>query len=308
VPETVLDLQLFRYALASAEHGSFRRAAAALNVQQSTVSRGVRSLEHRVGADLFERGHAGVRPTATGDRFLQEASLGFDHLDRAMQRVEALQRGEQGELTVGFSVPFTLLGDALGRFRDKYRGIYVEIVESTTSESWPLVQQRKVDVAFVAKIPPNGAQRYLHLRDESMFIVLPKSHPLANARSVVLEDLRDERFILSASGLGPDMKDHLAIRMAKHGFEPIIQVHRVGQCNLVNMVARGFGVTIMAGRHIPTASDGVASIPLSGRNAISLCAVWMEANPNPALKALLNIVRKSGNPSDPATRRRAERL
>jgi DNA-binding transcriptional LysR family regulator len=301
VPNAVPDLQLFRYALASAEHGSFRRAAAALNVQQSTVSRGVRSLEHRVGAELFERGHAGIRPTAAGDRFLQEAILGFDHLDRAMQRVEALQRGEHGELTVGVSVPFALLGDSLGRFREKYGGIYVEIVECTTSESWPLVQQRKVDIAFVAKSPPNGAQQYLHLRDESMFVVLPKLHPLAGAGRVVLEELRDERFILSAGGLGPDIRDHLALRLAKPGVEPNIQVHRVGQCNLVNMVARGFGVTIVAGQHAATDSDGVAWISLAGRNVISLCAVWMETNPNPALKGLLNIVRKSRGRRDPAT-------
>ena len=112
MPDRILDLRLFRYALTSAEHGSFRRAAAALNVQQSTVSRGVRNLEHRVGAELFERGHAGIRPTPAGDRFLEEAIRGFDHLERAMQRVIAVQRGEHGDLTVGLSVPIVLLGRA----------------------------------------------------------------------------------------------------------------------------------------------------------------------------------------------------
>ena len=82
--EQSLDFRLFRYALASAEYGSFRRAALALNTQQSTVSRGVRDLEHLVGAELFERLHTGVRPTAAGDRFLEEATFGFDHLRRAM--------------------------------------------------------------------------------------------------------------------------------------------------------------------------------------------------------------------------------
>lgn len=85
MPNDVLDLRLFRYALASAELGSFRRAAAALNIQQSTVSRGVRNLEHRIGAELFERDHSGVRPTVAGDRFLEEATLGFDHLRRATE-------------------------------------------------------------------------------------------------------------------------------------------------------------------------------------------------------------------------------
>jgi len=80
MPDRVLDWRLFRYAMTAAEHGSFRRVAAALNVQQSTVSRGIRNIEHRLGATLFERSHSGIRPTQAGDRFLKEASLGFDLL------------------------------------------------------------------------------------------------------------------------------------------------------------------------------------------------------------------------------------
>lgn len=103
MPDLSLDFRLFRYALASAEHGSFRRAAAALNIQQSSVSRGVRNLEYRIGADLFQRSHAGIRPTPDGEQFLQEAALGFEHLERAMQRIGAAQRGEHGELTIAVS-------------------------------------------------------------------------------------------------------------------------------------------------------------------------------------------------------------
>lgn len=293
MPNRILDLRHFHYALASAKHGSFRRAAAALNVQQSTVSRGVRSLEHHVGAELFERSHAGIRPTSAGDRFLEEATLGIDHLERAMERVGALQRGEHGELTVGVSMPLTVLGDAFEQFREEYGGVSVEIVESTTGASSVLVQQRKVDVAFIAKPPADAALRSLHLRDEAMVVVLPQSHPLAGARKVVLEDLRRERIILSTGGLGPDIADHLARRMAKSEAEPNVQLHGVGQFNLVNMVAREFGVTIVVGPLPGTASDGVVFIPLAGRNVTPLYAVWMESNPNPALKGLLHILRKS---------------
>ena len=293
MPDRLLDLRLFRYALASAEHGSFRRAAAALSVQQSTVSRGVRSLEDRVKAKLFERYHSGILPTPAGDRFLEEATLGFDHLRRALERAEALQRGEHGELTVGGSVPFSVLGDLFERFRKGHDGVSVEIVESTSSGSWALVQQRTVDVAFVARTPGNGAPRSLHLRDEQMMAVLPKSHSLAGARKLSFEELRRERFILGASGAGPDLQQHLTKRMAKWGAEPRVQLHSVGFCNLINMVALGFGVTLVTGTPPRAATDGVVVIPLAGRNVLSLHAVWMESNPNPALKALLDITRGS---------------
>lgn len=291
MPDRIFDLRLFRYALASAEHGSFRRAAAALNVQQSTVSRGVRSLEGRVKAKLFERHHSGIRPTPAGDRFLEEATLGFDHLRHAMERAEALQRGDHGELRVAVSVPFSVLGDLFERFHAGYGGVSVEVVESASDTSSALVQQRSVDVAFVGRLHGNSPEQSLHLHDEHMMAVLPKSHSLASGRKVSFEELRHERFILGASGIGPDLQEHLAKRLAKLGVEPKVQLHRVSSCDLINMVALGFGVTVVIGTPPGAATDGVVVVPLAGRNVMSLHAVWMESNPNPALKALLDIAR-----------------
>lgn len=290
MPDRILDIRLFRYALASAEHGSFRRAAAALNVQHPAVSRGVSTLEHQLGAKLFERDHAGIKPTPAGNRFIEEVTLGFDHLQRAMQRVAALQRGEHGELTVGVSLPFVLLTGLFEQFREDFDGVSVEIVESTSYASVALVQQRRVDVAFVAKTQDHDTVRSLHMGDERMVAVLPKSHLLADARSVKLEELHLDRFILCAGGLGPDIEQHLTRRMTKAGAEPRVQLHRVGLCNLINMVAMGFGVTLVVGPPPRAATDGVVVVPLAGRNVIPVHAVWMESNPNPALKALLDII------------------
>lgn len=291
MPDRIVDIRLFRYALVSAEHRSFRRAAASLNIQQSTVSRGVRSLEDRVKAKLFERDHAGIRPTPAGDRFLEEATLGFDHLTRALQRAEASQRGEHGELTVGVGVPFSVLGDLFERFHASQGGVSVEIAETTSSASAALVQQRSVDVAFVGRLHGSGPARSLYLRDERMKALLPKSHALAGARKVSFEDLHRDRFIFGASGMGPDLQEHLVKRLVASGHEPRVQLHRVGFCNLINMVALGFGVTLAIGTPPRVVTDGIAVVPLAGRNVLPLHVIWMESNPNPALRVLLDTVR-----------------
>ncbi|NTF47081.1 LysR family transcriptional regulator [Rhizobium rhizogenes] len=297
MPKHLVDFRLFQYALTSAEQGSFRQAAATLNIQQSTVSRGVRNLEHRVGAALFERDHSGIRPTPAGDQFLKEATLGFDHLKRALERAEALQRGDHGELTVGVSVPFAMLGTLFERFRAGHGGVSVEIVEETSDGCRSLVQQRQVDVAFVTKVTGNGTPQSLYLRDERMTLVLPKSHPLAGAGRLKLEELRRERFVLGASGVGPDLEQHLRKRMAKWGVQPRVQLHRAGLCNLINMVALGLGVTIVIGPPPRVAANDVVLVPLAGRNIVPVSAVWMESNPNPALKGLLDIVREHASVS-----------
>ncbi|WP_233741192.1 LysR family transcriptional regulator [Agrobacterium vitis] len=292
MPKYSVDFRLFQYALASAEKGSFRQAAAMLNVQQSTVSRGIRNLEYRVGTALFERHHSGIRPTSAGNQFLQEATLGFDHLKRALHRAEALQRGDHGELTVGVSVPFATLGTLFERFRTGHGGVSVEIVEGTSGGCRSLVEQRQVDVAFVAEVSGNGTSQSLYLHDERMVLVLPKPHPLAAAGRVRFEELRHERFILGASGVGPDLEQHLTKRIVNLGVQPRVQLHRVGLCDLINMVASGLGITIIIGPPPRVAINDVVLIPLAGRNIVPISAVWMESNPNPALKGLLDIVRE----------------
>jgi DNA-binding transcriptional LysR family regulator len=190
-------------------------------------------------------------------------------------------------------VPFFLLGDVFERFREKYQRVSVEIAESTCSASCASVWQRKVDIAFVTKPAVDALSRSLHVRDERMIVVLPTSHRLAGARTVMLEDLRPEPVILGAGGLGPEIGEHLRRGMTKAGDQPNIRLHGVGQCDLVSMVARGFGVTIVAGRLSHPPPDDVVLVPVAGKNVVPVHAVWMNTNPNPTLKGLLNIVRRS---------------
>lgn len=61
-----LRLCHLRYFVAAANHGSFRRASAALDIQESMISRAVRYLEDRLGASLSHRHNGGVALTVAG--------------------------------------------------------------------------------------------------------------------------------------------------------------------------------------------------------------------------------------------------
>lgn len=287
------DFRLVRYAITAADHGSFRRAAAVLNIQQSAVSRGVQTLEHRLGATLFERSHAGVHPTPAGQQFLKEAALGFDHLDRAVLAIGAVGRGKHGHITVAASVPFLVVGDLFERFRIEERGASVEITEGTCHESAALVQQRRADIAFLTKAPVDPSVRSLPLGHQSVSVVVPKSHSLAGAtRSLEPDELRSENFIFRAGGIGPDLAAYLKHGMFPSGGEPKTQSYRIDQCDLINMVARGFGVTAVMGTLPLSMGEDVVAVPLSGRSTIPVFAIWWAGNTNPVLKVLLRIARR----------------
>ncbi|KQT60744.1 MULTISPECIES: helix-turn-helix domain-containing protein [unclassified Aureimonas] len=64
-----IELRHLRCALAAADHGSFRRAAGALGVRPSSVSRRIRDLEAMLDVKIFVRSSGGVQVTASGQGF-----------------------------------------------------------------------------------------------------------------------------------------------------------------------------------------------------------------------------------------------
>src|SRR5580658_5473526 len=78
---SAFTLQHLRYAISAEDHGSFRRAADALLLRQSTLSRCIRQLEESIGMVVFERSSGGVRATPAGRNFLRAARSFLDQMD-----------------------------------------------------------------------------------------------------------------------------------------------------------------------------------------------------------------------------------
>jgi Bacterial regulatory helix-turn-helix protein, lysR family len=91
-----------RYVVAAAEHRSFRRAAAALNIAQPTLSKRIRELEDRLGVLLFERSTGGTHLTANGQDFIVGAKRVLTDLASMESRAKAGRAGDIGRLEIGF--------------------------------------------------------------------------------------------------------------------------------------------------------------------------------------------------------------
>ena len=99
---SAVDLVHLRYAVAAADHGSFRRAAEALLLQQTKLSRCIRQLEERIEMIVFERSSGGVRATPAGRDFLRMARSILEQMDTLMASAHSAGRGEAGRLAIGF--------------------------------------------------------------------------------------------------------------------------------------------------------------------------------------------------------------
>jgi DNA-binding transcriptional LysR family regulator len=125
-----IDLRLVEQAIALAEHRSYARASGALHVSQPTLSRGIASLEESLGVRLFDRGRAGVEPTAFGRLLLERGAALLADAGALRREIQQLAGLEAGDLVVGAG-PFSAsisVGRAVTRLLAKHPEIRARIV------------------------------------------------------------------------------------------------------------------------------------------------------------------------------------
>ena len=96
------ELKHLRYAVAATRYRSFRKAADALGIKQSTLSRGIAQLEARLGVILFERTSGGVLLTRAGRKILRTSTHLVETLDQMISTARNIGNGDAGHITVGF--------------------------------------------------------------------------------------------------------------------------------------------------------------------------------------------------------------
>lgn len=68
-----MNLQYLKYAVEVASRGSINKAAEALYMDQSNISRCIKDLESSLGISIFERSSRGIKVTPKGEEFLKYA-------------------------------------------------------------------------------------------------------------------------------------------------------------------------------------------------------------------------------------------
>lgn len=299
LPGSRIELKHIRYVVAAADYGSFRKAGAALGVQESAVSRRIRDLEERMGTTLFTRSSGGVVLTHAGKQFVQRGRKALSEIGMAKAEVSAIGRGEDGHLRIGIfsSLASGFLSDLIQAFGERHTAIKLTFVDGNPAEHLAAIRQHQLDVAFItggSQWPGCASQQ---LWFERIFAVLPAGHPNAEDTSVRFSTLAHEPFIVSEAAPGEEIQDYLMRRLGDLGRHPEIHQHGVGRDNLMQLVALGRGLTVTSEATTAAHFPGVIFRPIEDE-ILPFCAVWSPGNDNPALMALLDLARSMASTTD----------
>jgi len=278
--------------LAVAEYLNFRHAANALGVAQSSVSARVKALEEDLGILLFERHARGVRLTEAGRRFVERIAAGVDQLDHAVKTASMAAAGECGRLRIGIHalIPRSFLAELIAQYREAHPRIEVEITEGTARDAVMQLRADRLDVAFVAGTPELPDCHTRPIWTEQLVAVLPDGHRLAGQSAITWADLVGETFLVRYGGTGPQVHDHIVLRLAGRWPPPSILRFDVERGTLLSMAGQGFGITIAGAATSLLQTSGVVFLPFADEpEPVPFSAVWSPFNRSVTLKNLLTL-------------------
>ena len=201
-----MELRHFRCVLAVAHSLHFARAAAELGISPPALTKQVQETEQLLGTRLFQRSKRAVALTAAGELFVLEAARALDQLAQAQDVARRAGRGELGRLEIGYvaSAAYSgVLQDQFSRFRASHPGIHIGARETAMDALPGLLDQGRVDLAFV-RPPlhlPDGIDMVVLLRDR--FVLAVQAHsPLASLDLAEPAALAQQAFIVPEQELG----------------------------------------------------------------------------------------------------------
>lgn len=290
------DIRQLRFVIAAADHGSFYRAARAMDVEQSTVSRNILKLERALGMSIFDRSRAGVTMTLAGTAFIRGAKPMVATADKLVAMMRAAGQGRAGGLMLGHnsSVSAGNLRATLMNWHEAHPDVEIECVEADRSDLLAGLNTGEIDIAILIGTLSHDGFRCEPLWSERMLVALPASHSLAERDVVHWTDLRNEHFYLPATDPGPELRDMLLGRLAISGGKPDIRMSQASRETVLSILGGRTGVSIVCEGATGAIYPDVVYRPIHGEQGPALTGYsgcWREDNGNPALRRFLGFIK-----------------
>lgn len=176
-----MDLKQLEYFVRVAELGSFTRAAAALDVAQSALSRQIRLLEVELRQNLLVRNGRGATPTEAG-RLLVEHGRGILHqMARAREDMDRMRGGLSGRVAIGLpnSVARVMTVPLTRAFRQELPEARLSISEGLSGAILEGLVSGRLDIVVLYNAQPSRDIDVSHLIDEDLVLVRARPPGLA---------------------------------------------------------------------------------------------------------------------------------
>ena len=178
----MLQLRALRHIVVLAEHLNYARAAEALGLSQSALSRSIQTLEAQLGMRVFDRDRGGVALTPHGQSLVERASVLLTDADDLEQHIARNARGEAGRIRFGIApMPArALLSRALSDRLTVAPDVTNEVVVRDSDALWTLLVAGEIEF-FISQdglLPASSLPRVDLIGHFPLALIVRAGHPL----------------------------------------------------------------------------------------------------------------------------------
>lgn len=192
-----LDLTSLRLFVAVCQEKNIARAAAREFITPSAVSRRITEIESLVGLPVLIRHHRGISVTPVGEVILRHAETILSSLESLGAEVSSFFTGIQGsvKISANLSSIVQFLPEDIASFKRMFPEVRVELEEKNTVDVINMVMRREVDFGICNNVPLTDDYTKLPYREDSLSVIMSRSHLFAKEETLRFESLLDEAFV-----------------------------------------------------------------------------------------------------------------
>ena len=299
-----LGLQAF---LAIAEHGSFQRAAASLNLSSTALSHRLRKIEEDLGVQLIARTTRRVMLTGPGSDFLAQARRIYGDLNNTYEALKEAGKSDQALLAFGSlpTVSLYLIPPAITRFGARHPATKIKIADRIAPELAELVKTGAIEFALTVGTSLEPELELKSLAKARLVVFCPKGHPLCAKSTVTPADLEGYPLIHLGPRDGTRIQIEHAFGRRSNSLNWTCEIHQV--VTAIRLVAAGAGLVVAPlFAADPKRDTDIVPLPLTGPSLTDTIGVLTrrDAALTPAAEEMIGIIRDLVRERLPGRRRK----
>lgn len=195
----------------TAELGSFGKASEALYISSTAVIQQINLLENLCGFRLFVRTNHGVKLTPAGKSLYEDAKTLIHFSEDALQKARLLAESSESTLRIGTSLLYKcrMLPDLWPKVNEIQPDLKIEIRPVKEYEDRTTVFSRLgLDLDLFEGIYASawrGSCRFLELQRQPLCCAVSRSHRLAKASALSMQDLSGEVLVMPVQGASDEV-------------------------------------------------------------------------------------------------------
>ena len=252
----LMDVRELQYFITVVNQRGFTKAAEQLHISQPSLSNAIKRLEEEVGIQLIDRNTRFFRVTAEGKYFYSEALKLIQHFNLIKEEANKMKEKGPFELSIGLiESSLVWVPNVIINFKKKYSDVRVRLLEILSLQNVEdALLNFDIHLAITNQYIRNNDIDVIPLYKEKLVALLPIDHSLQRKKTVKLQDLANDSFIVCKQGF--QSREDILQAFMQLGLRPNIQFEIERFETASQLVENKLGVTIVPENYVKYTRNG----------------------------------------------------